>query len=195
MTMMAPAVPDGPAERQPFMLRIADYELLDRAGGFRGRPVELIGGRLVAVNAQLQAHAAVRSRLGRRLQEALDACRLTRIEVITEGTLALSANDLPDPDVMVASVTAARDYFRVHQVALVIEVADTSLRYDLGDKRDLYAQGSVPEYWVVDINARQVHRFWRPVDGVYEAEPPIPLAGPLASLTMPELVVDGGGIL
>lgn len=116
-------------------------------------------------------------------------------EVIIEGTLALPPHNLPDPDIMLAAVTGDRDYFRVAQVALVIEVADTSLRQDMGEKRDLYAAGGMPEYWVVDVDARQVHRFGRPVDGAYWAEPPVPLAGPLASLTMPDPVVDGSGVL
>ena len=43
---------------------------------------------------------------------------------------------------------------------LVIEVAETTLRTDLGLKRVLYALGGVAEYWVVDLKARStvVHR-------------------------------------
>ena len=63
------------------------------------------------------------------------------------------------------------------------------------DKRDIYAAAGVPEYRLVDVNKAEVHRFADSRDGVYRAEPPVPLAGELRSLTMPELAIDGGGIL
>ncbi|WP_375392328.1 Uma2 family endonuclease [uncultured Sphingomonas sp.] len=194
MNVMAPSEPIANDEPRPFKLRIEDYELLDRAGAFQGLRVELIGGRVVVVNARFQAHGLVKNRLGRRLQSALEAMG-SDLETVIEGSLALSANDLPDPDILVGAVTPVRDYIRVDQVALVIEVADTSIRHDLGEKRDLYAIGKVPEYWVVDVNTAVVHRFWEPQEGVYRAEPPIPLAGELRSLTMPELTIDGAGML
>lgn len=181
-------------ERSPFLLRVEDYELLDRAGAFYGQRVELIAGRLVVVNAQFKAHALFKNRLGRRLQDALQALG-SSAEAIIEGTLALSAHDLPDPDILVGTITPGRDYIRVEQVTLVIEVADTSLRHDLGEKRDLYAAGGVLEYWVVDLNGGQVHQFWSIKGGLYAQSRAVPLAGPLVSITQPDLAVDGAGIL
>ena len=37
---------------------------------------------------------------------------------------------------------------------LVVEVADTSLTVDTGDKAELYAAGGIADYWVVDLNNR-----------------------------------------
>ena len=176
------------------MLRIEHYEILDQAGTFDGARVELIGGRLIVVNAQLQAHILVKNRLARRLQSALESLEST-LEAVVEGSLALSANDLPDPDILLGRVTPTRDYMGVDQVALVIEVADTSIKRDLGSKRELYATGGVPEYWVVDINVRQVHQFWALADGRYTESRTVPLDGELRCATMPELSTDGTGIL
>ena len=78
---------------------------------------------------------------------------------------------------------------------MLIEVAHTTLRKDLRVKRDPYAAAGVPEYWVIDVKKMQVRRFWRLVDGVYKAEPPVPLAGELTSLTIDGLTIDGSGIL
>jgi Uma2 family endonuclease len=36
-------------------------------------------------------------------------------------------------------------------VALLVEVADSSLAYDLGEKKAAYARAGIPEYWVVDL--------------------------------------------
>jgi Uma2 family endonuclease len=44
----------------------------------------------------------------------------------------------------------------------VIEVASSSLRIDIGIKPPLYAEGGSPEYWVVDVAAKQVEVFTQP---------------------------------
>jgi hypothetical protein len=48
-------------------------------------------------------------------------------------------------------------------VLLVIEVADTSLAYDLGTKVPLYARHGIPEVWVIDAATRQTRVFRQPV--------------------------------
>jgi Uma2 family endonuclease len=45
---------------------------------------------------------------------------------------------------------------------LLIEVSDSTLRYDLEDKARLYATHRVPEYWVVDLVHRRVVRHRAP---------------------------------
>ena len=194
MNALAPVDLNDAELPSAFKLRIEDYELLDRAGAFHGLRVELLGGKIIVVNAQFQAHGLVKSRIGRRLQAALDSMR-SDLEAVIEGSLALSANDLPDPDILIGRLTPIRDYIRVDQVALVVEVADTSVRYDLGEKRDAYATGGVAEYWVVDINPRLIHQFWSVQNGRYVESQTVPLAGELRSLTMPDLAIDGVGIL
>jgi Uma2 family endonuclease len=42
-------------------------------------------------------------------------------------------------------------------IRLVIEVAESSLAYDLGDKVALYAEQGIAEYWVVDTRGGMVH--------------------------------------
>lgn len=41
-------------------------------------------------------------------------------------------------------------------VALVIEIADTTLASDRAYKRKLYAEAGIPEYWLVNISDRQI---------------------------------------
>ena len=54
-------------------------------------------------------------------------------------------------------------------VLLVIEVADSSLEYDLGEKALAYARAGVPEMWVVDIPNRQMHVYIHPSADGYQA--------------------------
>ena len=104
-------------------------------------------------------------------------------------------HNAPDPDIVVSMKPGSQRYFDVTGAALLVEVSRTTVRRDLRVKRDIYAAAGVPEYWVVDVEKRLVHRFWNPRDGAYQAVEPIPLAGELRSLTMPDLVIDGAGIL
>lgn len=50
----------------------------------------------------------------------------------------------------------------------MVEVADTSLRYDLQVKLPLYAQAGVPEVWVVDLEGRRVLVHRKPEGEVYQ---------------------------
>jgi Uma2 family endonuclease len=53
-----------------------------------------------------------------------------------------------------------RDYRDRHpgpqDVALVVEVADTSLRQDRGPKKRVYARAGIPIYWIVDLKAEVI---------------------------------------
>jgi Uma2 family endonuclease len=49
-----------------------------------------------------------------------------------------------------------RRHPRGDELLLVLEVADTTVRYDATTKRDLYARAGVPEYWVLDIPGRRI---------------------------------------
>ena len=50
---------------------------------------------------------------------------------------------------------------------LVVEVADTTLDYDVRVKGPLYARHGVPEYWILDLPARSLRRFRKPGSDTY----------------------------
>ena len=71
--------------------------------------------------------------------------------------MVLADDTEPEPDV---TVLRQRSYKHaepaVADVLLLIEVAETSLRYDRVTKRPLYAEAGVPEYWIVDCGAESI---------------------------------------
>jgi Uma2 family endonuclease len=44
-------------------------------------------------------------------------------------------------------------------IFLIIEVADSTLNFDLTDKRALYANAGIAEYWVIEVKAKKLTRF------------------------------------
>ena len=180
-----------------YKLRVADFERLDRAGVFDDLyKVELIEGEIVAVNAEMIRHNRVKFEVAFRLRLASDVLD-AGLYATNEAALALSGHSLPEPDVLVAQLADSDDqrYFDIRDARIVVEVADTTLQQDLGRKRVLYGQHLVPEYWVVDIAGGRVHQFWSPAEQGFAASRIVPLAGELRSLTIPDLAIDGTGIL
>src|SRR6266498_1801107 len=140
----------------------AEYDRLIEAGVFRpGDPIELLGGQLIVAEPQGSAHFTA-------VQLAEDALRAAfgpGWEVRAQGPLALDAESEPEPDVAVVPGTP-RDYRDGHptHAALVVEVAEWSLRGDRGDKGSLYARAGIADYWIVNL-----------VDGVLEVlREPVP---------------------
>jgi Uma2 family endonuclease len=64
---------------------------------------------------------------------------------------------LPEPDIAVLTRTLNSERPTPSEVRLVVEIADSTLSRDLGQKATLYARAGIPEYWVVDISNRRVH--------------------------------------
>lgn len=67
----------------------------------------------------------------------------------------------PEPDIAVVRGTV-RDYAKAHPTTavLVVEVSESTLAFDRGEKASLYASAGIPDYWVLNLVDRclEVHR-------------------------------------
>jgi Uma2 family endonuclease len=140
------------------------YRMAD-AGLFaeNGR-VELIDGEIVDMPPMGSRHAGTLSQLAGLLTECCGADALIRQQL----PLRLGDHSEPLPDIAV--VRRRADYYkRSHPTAadtlLVVELGDSTLRYDREVKAALYARHEVPEYWVVDLKSRCLHRYREPQAG------------------------------
>ncbi|HEX2442069.1 MAG TPA: Uma2 family endonuclease [Methylomirabilota bacterium] len=134
--------------------RMAEVGIL----GERDR-VELIEGEIVEMSPIGHRHGAFVDNLARLLIRRLPDEVIVRVQ----GALALSDDTEPQPDLTVLRRGAVSYKHRdawAEDALLVIEVSETSLRYDRSTKRRLYAAAGIPEYWVVDCAAEtiEVHR-------------------------------------
>ena len=116
---------------------------------------------------------------------------LDKVRVRIQGPIGLPELDsCPEPDVVWATEMSYEDGPPLAKDALlVIEVADSSLKYDTGEKATLYATAGVTDYWVVDLNNQQLKVFREPSGEDYTiqnsygvGESVRPLAAPEAEL-------------
>jgi Uma2 family endonuclease len=128
--------------------RRAEYERLVDLGMFVGEHLELLDGMLVVREPQGSRHAAMVTQIG----QVLAAAFATGWHVRLQAPLALGEDSEPEPDVAVVAGTP-RDHLAAHpsMAALVVEVADSSLRLDRRFKARVYARAGVLDYWVVNL--------------------------------------------
>src|SRR5882762_4857856 len=146
--------------------------------------VELIEGVIIDMAPIGTGHSGTVTQLGQLLSKAAGelAC------VLTQQVVRLSDISEPQPDL--ALVMPRPDFYKkMHpgprDTFLIIEVSETSLRYDVQIKAPLYALHGVPEFWVVDLKGREIRFFRSPKAAKYSditstAEPGIvsPIALP-----------------
>jgi len=160
----------------PPLLTGADVMTMTRAGILpEGRGYELIEGVLVKMAAQNAPHVETIVDLMRFFIGALPA----EHAVAPAPTLFLSDTLLLEPDIAIYTRGRASTDLRGPDLHLVVEVSDTTLRYDLGKKAALYAAHGVRDYWVIDLNGAVLHRHADPAPGGYPAPEAIPFGQPV----------------
>jgi Uma2 family endonuclease len=154
----------GLLERNPWVTRrkfdVGEYYRLAEAGILREDDrVELIEGEIVQMVPIGSGHSGTVNRLNYALLRAAG----DRAVVTVQNPLRLSDTSEPIPDFLVLRPRPdfyADSHPTAADVLVLIEVAQSSLRYDRGVKLPLYARHGVPEVWIVDLAGRvvEVHR-------------------------------------
>jgi Uma2 family endonuclease len=126
-------------------------------------PIELLQGWLVQKMPKKPKHSTITRILRKLLSElVLSGWYVDSQEPMT------TADSEPEPDVMIVQGTEI-DYLDRHpepgDVALVIEVSDTTLNRDRTLKKQLYAAATVPIYWIVNLLDNQVEVYSQPFMG------------------------------
>src|SRR5262249_60052872 len=80
--------------------------------------------------------------------------------------------DAPEPDLVIAR-GSRKSYRRRHpepaEVALVIEVSDTTYPRDRGQKWAAYARAGIPIYWIVNLPQRRIEVYTKPERTGYQS--------------------------
>ena len=140
-----------PAEYQGVSLRrftVDEYMNMAEAGILTPEDrVELIDGMIVEMALIGRPHERRVNRIAKTMVKKVP----DEIEVCIQGTVHLNISMAPEPDVALLSPEASLDGENIPRsegILLIIEVADSSLRYDRGIKAQRYAQNGIPELWI-----------------------------------------------
>jgi Uma2 family endonuclease len=122
--------------------------------------VELLEGAIVQLNPQRSPHAATTQCASDYLREKLMGQVIVRVQL----PITLPPDSELEPDIAIVCLDP-RKYFDRHpqpkDILFLAEVADSTLNEDRTRKAKLYAKANICEYWVIDVNKRQVLGFRR----------------------------------
>ena len=170
-----------------------DYENMIGAGIIgEDEHVELIGGRIVAMSPEGPVHAGAIDLCAEALRRVFGADHTIRVQ----HPLAVDFEDEPEPDVAVVP-GSPRDHLAEHPHAavLVVEVAESSLAYDRGDKALLYARAGFLDYWIVNLIERRVEVHRDPTPAGYRSRVSLAARDEIAPLAAPTARIAVGALL
>ena len=154
-------------EPQIHLWSIADYHQMIEAGILdEDDRVELLEGKIVCMSPQRPFHAASVQRSANHLYELLRRRAYIRVQL----PVILGNDSEPEPDLAVVRFDANEYSFRHPEppdIYLLIEVADSTIAKDRNQKARIYAKNRVLEYWILDLQKRQVYVFRQPEESIY----------------------------
>jgi Uma2 family endonuclease len=178
----------------------AEYDRLSELGMFQaGERLELLAGNLVVREPQGDPHTLAVELANEALRTAFGREWRVRVQL----PIALDPVSEPEPDISVAPGRARdRREAKPSRLALIVEIAESSLALDREYKGSLYAKARVPEYWIVNLVDRvlEVYRDPRPetsasygwayrsVQSLHAGEHVSPLAAPTARVPVADLM-------
>lgn len=170
---------------------VAELEAMTAAGILdEDERIELIGGEIVPMSPKGNQHELLKTALNLYWARVLPADLL----FTGETTFRLTPDTYLEPDFVFYPKTAGIAGLNAETARLVVEVADSSLGYDLGRKAGLYASFGIAELWVIDAVRLVTHMHREPAGDRYRSvvtlpkgERLVPFAAPALAVTLGEL--------
>jgi Uma2 family endonuclease len=171
----------------PARLTVDEIYDLTAAGMFaENENFELIDGEIVPMAAaKADWHEIMKSRLVRAIVPALTG----GARLYPEPTVTLNEATAVEPDLAVWDRAIRPRAVRGPDLLLVIEVADSSIGYDLRVKAPLYARHGVHDYWVVDAVRQTIRVHRQPEGGAYRDVEEYEEQDAVTALLLPEITI------
>ena len=176
MSTIAPTQPAFslplPAPEEVFRITVDRYDRMVESGLLgEDDPIELLNGVMVWKMPKKPKHSTVSRRCERMIERLIPPGWHVR----KEEPVRIPDYDEPEPDIAV--VRGDDDLYEDRHpgpgdVALIIEVAESSLLRDRGEKRAIYARAGIPAYWIINLVDRQLESHSRPTGGVSSPHSP-----------------------
>jgi Uma2 family endonuclease len=189
MLMLPPGAQSIPPESiRP--LKRAEYDKLVELGYFRRERVELVFGTVVKMSPIGDEHRESTYRVRRYIERQLGE----RAVVYDQGSFAATDDSQPEPDVF---IVPNDDYWhkRPDHAYLIVEVAQSSLRWDRDIKSLLYGISQVDEYWIVNLVENVVEVYRDRVDGTFRTRTTHGRGETIAMRAFPDVTIAVSEIL
>jgi Uma2 family endonuclease len=168
---------------------VEEYHLMAETGVFAPEErVELIRGVIRQMTPKGRRHAIA---VAKAIQ--VFAVQLSgRATVFVQDPLLKNGfHSQPEPDVLITSNPDPESYgTEQSSPLLVIEVADSSLKYDRDTKAALYADAEIPEYWVVNLVDDVLELFIHPQAGAYQSRTTYQPGHRISPRAWPDVEID-----
>jgi Uma2 family endonuclease len=151
------------------LISVQEFHQMFKAGILEdSEHVELIAGQIIKMAAKGTPHRAIVTRIWKLLEARLGDVVL----VCPQEPVQLNDYSEPEPDIAVLIPDPL--YYEEHHptpsdIYLLIEVSDSTFKKDCELKAITYAQSGIADYWVLDINTRQLHVFREPNQDGYQS--------------------------
>jgi Uma2 family endonuclease len=170
---------------------VAEIERMAADGYFSGdERFELVGGEIVPMSPKGRRHEIIRSALAFRFSRQAPE----GVFVVSEPQFNLDDDTYLNPDILVHPIAIPTPDVRGPDALLAVEIADTSLRYDLNTKAPIYAAHGVREYWVINAVSlvTMVHR--KPSRNAYGSVDEVAPGAMLTPMLTPAFAVALGAL-
>jgi Uma2 family endonuclease len=166
---------------------VHDYHRMGEAGILHEDDrVELIEGEIVEMAAIGTRHFSCVNGLNRLLVRGVGDEAIVSVQ----NPVRLDEHNEPQPDLAVLRVRDYRESLPTPEdVLLLMEVSDTTLRYDREVKLPLYARAGIREVWILDLPGEVIERHTGPSGSSYRNTERVRSEQALAPLALPELTL------
>ena len=171
------------------LFTVGDYFRMAEAGILsEDDRVELIHGEVLAMSPIGARHAAAVDRATRALVHVTGERAIVRIQ----GPVGLDQYSMPQPDIVL--LRPKEDFYSAQHpspadILLIVEVADSSLKYDRTIKKQLYAEAGIPEYWIADLTTDSLLAYSETSHDSYQAMHRLHRGDSIAPRLLPECQV------
>mgnify|MGYP001164762472 CR=1 FL=1 len=181
---------------QPMRLRFSvdEYYKMIELGLIKDyEKAEIIDGELINKMTIGDRHAAVVNYLNRFFSRTLQE----NVLVSVQNPLHLTDYDEPEPDIVLADLTKydGKRHPRPAETILVVEVSDSTLKYDRDVKLPLYAAAEIPEVWIVNLPNDIIEIHQQPNMGIYQLTKIFKRGETVTSAMLPDLTFEVNAIL
>ncbi|TWU00883.1 Uma2 family endonuclease [Stieleria varia] len=169
-------------------LSAAEYDQMIAKGAFDGinRRIEMIRGELREMNPAGPLHCDYVNFLNR---WSTSVTLQSNLVIQVQSGIDLQ-DSRPEPDITwLKPGRYSKKHPGADDILLLIEVADSSVDADLGEKARLYAEHRIVEYWVVDIAAKCVHSHRDSNGREYATYQVVDAGGEIAPSCQPEIAL------